>query len=310
MPKTIEELHHKKLTWVNIKNNGKKEIEYVDKNYNFHTLDVQDCLPPLQRPKFVQREDYLFLIFLFPVYNSKTRKISLAEIDFFVTPNTLITVHDNTLEPVKKLFAKMKENRDGEKSGVMKQNPLFIVYEILDRLYDYCFPMLVHINEDLDEIDDNLFKIYNQSMVKEISQVKRNIVNFRRALQPHKNIIKKIILGYQTIFPDKRMALYFEHLKETTKDIWDLLESYNETVNAMSEAYDSLMSFRINNIIKTLTIFSVIVFPLTLLAAIFGMNTLGSMPFISHPLGFWIIIGIMLLGTLGMIIYFRKKHWI
>jgi len=310
MAKTIEQINYKNLTWVNISNPGKKEVNYLKKNYDFHDLDIKDCLPPLQRPKFVNQGNYLFLIFLFPVYHRDSKKISVAEIDFFITQNQLITVHDNRLEPIKKLFKKISESKDGEKSRFMEQGAIFMLYEILDQLYDYCFPMLVHIGDDLDVIDGKLFKKYNQETVKEISNIKRNIVNFRRALQAHKNIIKKIIYGYQSLFPDKRTALYFEHLKEVTKDIWDLLESHNETVNAMSEAYDSMLSFRINDIIKTLTIFSVIVFPLTLLAAIFGMNTLNSMPFVNHPFGFWIIIAIMFLGILGMIIFFKKKHWI
>jgi len=309
MAKNIQKIRNKNITWVNIANNGQKEIDYLEKNYDFNALDLKDCLPPMQRPKFVNRGKYIFVILLFPVYDHKTREIKPTEIDIFITPNSLITIHSKKYKLIKKFFEELKI-ADAEKvNSIMGENPMRLFYDIYNRLLNKCFPMLVHINDELDQIDDKLFTTHNRQTVRELSIIKHNIVNFRRAMQAHKNVIKKIIFSNSGLLADKRLTIYFEHIKEKTKDIWDLLESFKDTADAQGETYDSMLSFRINDIIKTLTVFSVIVFPLTLLAAIFGMNTVYT-PLVGNEHGFWIILGIMFLGTLGMLVYFKHKKWL
>lgn len=309
MPDRIEKIHGKKITWFNITNNSEKEINYLEQYFDFNPLDLKDCLPPTQRPKLVNRGKYIFVILLFPVYDRKTGEIKPTEIDIFITPTSIITVHANKYVPVKKFFEELSQANPETANLLVGESPMKFFYEIYDRMLNGCFPMLVHINNEMEQIDDKLFNTHDKETAREISGVRHNIVNFRRAMQAHKNLIKKIIISDSGFLSDKRLDIYFDHLKEKTKDIWDILESFKDTADAQSETYDSMISFRINNIIKTLTIFSVIVFPLTLLAAIFGMNTVYT-PFVGLTHGFWIIIGIMLLGTLGMLVYFKYKKWL
>lgn len=309
MSKNIQKIHIKNITWVNIRNNGQDEIHYLEQNFDFNHLDVKDCLPPMQRPKFVNRGKYIFAILLFPVYNRKTREIKPTEIDVFITPASVITIHANKYGPLKKFFKELKQTNPEEINRLVNEDPIKIFYEIYNRMLNGCFPMLVHLNDEMDQIDDKLFNTHDRKTVREISIVRHNIVNFRRAMQAHKNLIKKIIISNSGLLADKRLTMYFEHIKEKTKDIWDLLESFKNTADAQSETYDSMISFRINDIIKTLTIFSVIVFPLTLLAAIFGMNTEYT-PLVKTEHGFWVIVGMMLLSTLGMLFYFKHRKWL
>jgi len=184
------------------------------------------------------------------------------------------------------------------------------LYTILDKLLLRCFPMLNHIGWDIDVIEKKIFTNFDRQMVKEVLIIKRNIVNFRKSMQAHKNVLKKLTQKSDRFSTPANFEPYFLELVERTKEIWDLLENYREAINALYETHDSLSAFRLSNIMKTLTIFSVIVFPLTLLAAIFGMNTLGAMPFINHPYGFWLIMGGMLVGMVAMFVYFKSRKWI
>jgi len=290
------------LRWINIAKQSRPEIEWLRKNFKFDELTLKDCLPPNQRPKVDEYESYIFMILQFPVYNKKTGEIESSEIDFFIAKNYLITIHNNTITAINELFSKkLNVNSTGE-----------LLYIIMSELLHYCFPMLNHISQDIDAIESHIFKIgYNNiNTIKEILRIKRNIVDFRKVMQAHKSIIKKLIRTSNKFLTTQKLEAYYGNLVNHTKDIWEFLENYKDTIDAMHETHESLNSNRLNQIIKTLTIFSVIVFPLTLLAAIFGMNTINSMPFVSSAYDFWYIVGIMFISVFCMIFYFKHKKWI
>ncbi|MBU1146563.1 magnesium transporter CorA family protein [Patescibacteria group bacterium] len=304
MQKNIEESRAAKFSWINITKNGGKELEYLRRKFGFHELDLKDCLPPLQRPKLVARPNYLFMILLFPVFDRKTGVLRASEIDFFITPKTLITVNPKELAPLQEIFTKCRVKKN------KCLNAADLLHEILHELLLSCFPMLVHISNDIDNVENQLRSEFEKGTITEILRIKTNIVNFRKAMQPHKQVIRSLIAESPKFFPTQKIKIYFENLVSYTKEIWDLLNNYKDTIDALHETNVSLIDFRINVIMKTLTIFSVIVFPLTLLAAIFGMNTLGGMPLTNHPYGFWIILGGMMFGALGFLWFFERKKWL
>lgn len=303
MLKNVLEFRNAKFSWVNVTKNSEKETEYLRKKFGFHELDLKDCLPPLQRPKLVVRPEYLFMILLFPVFDKKTKVLHASEVDFFITKKTLVTVNNNELPPLREIFSGCQNKK--EKCA----NPTDLLHKILHELLISCFPMLVHISTDIDNVETKLRSEFEKGTITEILRIKTNIVNFRKAMQPHKQVIRTLVAEAPKFFPTQKMKIYFENLVNNTKEIWDLLDNYKETIDALHGTNASLIDFRINEIMKTLTIFSVIVFPLTLLAAVFGMDTPG-MPLTDHPYGFWIILGGMAFGALGLLFFFEKKKWL
>jgi len=307
--KNVQEIKTKDLRWINVTKCGKEEMEYIKKEFNLHHLDLKDCFPPIQRPKLVERTDYLFMILQFPVFNRDTKTLKGSELDFFISQNYVITVHSNELTPLMELFESCKKD-ESLREKYLSGNPATLLYEILNRLLLYCFPILNHISLNIDEIENKIFSGRQQEIVENILCVKRNIINFRRSMQAHKNVIKKLIAKAPRFFSIIRLDIYFKNLIEYTKEIWDDLENYKETIEALYNTNESLLSYRLNTIIKTLTIFSVIVLPLTLIASIFGMNVLEGMPFINNPSGFWILMIIMIVITVFMVFIFKKKKWL
>lgn len=303
MLKNVLEFRNAKFSWVNVTKNSEKETEYLRKKFGFHELDLKDCLPPLQRPKLVVRPEYLFMILLFPVFDKKTRILHASEVDFFITKKTLVTVNNNELPPLREIFSGCKS-----KKGKC-ENAADLLHEILNELLLSCFPMLVHISNDIDNVENRMRSEFEKGTITEILRIKTNIVNFRKAMQPHKQVIRALVAEAPKFFPTKKIKIYFDNLINYTKEIWDLLDNYKDTIDALHGTNVSLIDFRINEIMKTLTIFSVIVFPLTLLAAIFGMDLPG-MPLVNQPYGFWIVLGIMLFGTLGLLWFFEKRRWL
>ncbi len=298
------------ISWVNIINPADKEIEYLKEKFGFHPLDLKDAYisKQAQRPQVSPRPDYVFLIFLFPVYNRETREIVPAEVDFFIGEDYLITLHDDKLFALTDFFRNCK-NYEYYRDRYLSPGPIFLLYHILDRLFNNCLPMLDHIGEDNLNIEKQIFKGREREMVREILIIKRNIVNFRTIMQSHRTIIKRLMEIEIPTFPIKEYKAHYEKLLTYTKDIWEILENHKETIDALQETNESSISFRLNDIMKTLTIISVIFLPLTLVASIFGMNV-HIMPFITHPQGFWIIMGSMLAMSIIMLSYFKYKKWL
>ena len=305
--KNIEISHFKNFRWYNIKKNSRKEIEFLKKEFNFNKKDLENCLPPLQRPKILKYQDYIFMILLFPYYDKKRKEIKIAEIDFFIHNQYIITVHENKLPAIIE-FAKTysKSEKIESQFGIPTLN---FLYRIVECLQSSCFPMLTHVGNDIDTIEERIFSGQEKENIRNILLIQRNIVNFRKAMQAQKNVLKKLVHYSALISEEVHLHVFFENLIEQAKDIWDLLENYKETITALYHTNESLVSFRLNEIMKTLTIFSVIVFPLTLFAAVFSMNVSGT-PFERHPLGFWIVVLLMIVATVGMLVYFKRKDWI
>lgn len=299
-----EEITRHGFTWVNIKRPGKKQLEKIQKKYGFLDIDMKDCLPPLQRPKLVARDGYLFMVLLFPVFNRLTRKIDSAEIDFFISKNFLVTIHTDKLVPMKELLEQCKRQK---KMHRFFDNPANLLVEMLTRLLKYCYPMIVHIGQDIDSIEDHVFEVHDASVTAESLRIKMNIVEFKSNTDLHEGVIRKLIKKSGKMFAKQKLDAYLEDLVEHAKEIKAVLENYSNTINALNETHQSLINLRANSIMKNLQLFAVIVFPLTLLAAIFGMNTLGGMPFMNHPFGFWLILWIMLAGTFSMLVIFKIK---
>ena len=306
---SIKTIHAGAVTWENVIKPGKKDLSYLEKNYRLEREDLNECLPPLQRNKIVLRPEYIFVILQFPLYHRKSREIRSIEVDFFIRSSALITVHDSKLAPIGELFNTLQESKTEQKK-LMGQSPAPLLHEVLDRLLKTTHPMLNNLALNIDRVEEQMFRDKpNSDTIRDLLIIKRNIVNFRKTMQAHKNIMERLIQGSRQRFPAQRLNRYLADLTDHTKEIWLALENYRDTVNALHETNESLSSHRLNIIMKTLTIFSVIVFPLTLLAAIFGMNTIN-MPFVGDEYGFWVIIGIMLVGTIAMFGFFKWRKWL
>jgi magnesium transporter len=295
-----------KHRWVDVSDTESSTLAALHKQFSFLKLDLEDCTPPLERAKFVIRENYIFLILLFPVYNTKTGSAHVRELDLFIGKDFLVTVHAQALPPITALLAKLKKQGEADDTPNSCGE---LLYQVLDGLLDACFPMLSDLTNKIDEIEDRMEDTHNGKTINDIFKIKTSIVNFKKALWPQKSILRKLLKQVPKFVTDKTLPDYLEHLVGHTKEIWDDLERNAHTIKAIEDTHVSLLNFRTNNIMRMLTIFAVIVFPLTLFAAIFGMNTVTT-PIIGHPQDFWIILGLMFAGTLLMILLFKKKKWV
>jgi len=184
-----------------------------------------------------------------------------------------------------------------------------MLYDIIVRLQEYCYPILDHLSIDVQSIEKNIFAGREREMMRESLLAKRNILNFRRIMEAHRDVLHKIAKAKVSFFNVEKSKIYYGDLIDHTKNIWDILNGQKEMIEALESTNTSLVSFRLNDIMRLLTLFSVIVFPLTLIAGIFSMRIDNSMPFIDQPYGFWLIVGIMATISLIMLFFFKRKRW-
>lgn len=296
------------LRWLNIINAGKQEINYLRKNYNFDLGHLRSIAASVlsQRPLIFRGQQYLFLILHFPSVSEG--RVVPGEVDFFVGHNFLITVHNNNLPALGHFFNFGKKDPDSLLS-FSSESSAVLLYEILGRLIDDCYRLLDDNSMEIKTVEDLIFSDEQKKAVEKILLLRRNIINIRKIMQNHKNILKELTKMNSSLIDQKAIKKYYESLVEDSKRLWETLDNQKEMIEVLNNTNESLLNDQMNSIMKTLTIFSVIVFPLTLLAAIFGMNAVN-MPFVNHKYGFWIIIGIMLVGSFFMLMFFKRKKWL
>ncbi len=303
----IQEIKSKNLTWINVSACEPKEMKKIEQRFKLHPLHINDCLSPVQRPKLDITTNYLFMVLLFPVYNRRTRKIISSEIDFFINSNTLITIHRGELAPLINFFNLCQTNQE-QKEKYFIGSPAILIYELLNRLLSSCNPILGNMNLNINSIEENIFDGYEKRMVREILIAKTNIVNFRRITQSHRLVVTKLLEKSSLFFSPGQLKIYFKEVIETAEDIWQNLENLKQTIEAIEQTNNSLISFQLNDIIKILTIISIVVLPISLIGTIFGMN-LKFLPLANHPVGFFVLLGAMVLIIIFLISYFKKRKW-
>jgi Mg2+ and Co2+ transporters len=273
---TEEKLHLEsvtlgELTWINIEAPTRLETDYLAQNYPFHPLDLDDCLSRIQRPKIDVYDDYLFLVFHFPVFNPEARVTTPSQVSVFIGQGYLITLHNGDLKPLVKLFnqcqtdEEIKQEHFGQGSG-------YLLYRILDLLVDYCIPILNKIGVNIEEVEDNIFSESMRGTVKEISTLRRDVISFRRIIWPMRAVIGSMEPKIRR-FTQMDMEVYFGDMTDHVDKIWDALDEYKEIIEGLNDTYDSLATNRTNEVVRVLTAIATILLPLTVVASLYGMNT-------------------------------------
>ncbi|MEK7631845.1 MAG: magnesium transporter CorA family protein [Patescibacteria group bacterium] len=308
----IAEASAPSFRWINLTGataDDTPEIQYLREHFPyFSALDIKDCVSTGQRPKLEVYDRYAFLVLMFPIYNRQTREIESSEIDFFIGKDFLITIHDNKRHVLEETF---KEFHAQAKSTNPSPDVLLTVIGLINRLLGACFPMLDHISLDLHAIERLIFRDKQKEMVEEILVTRRNIVDFRKIMQAQKNTIKKLTLAQRVLnLPNaEHVNNVLSNTVERSKEIWDNLEAFKEAVEALQETNESLISYRLNDVMKTYTTISVVIFTLTLITTIFAAR-LPHTPLVGTAYGFYSLLGILVGVSVMAVGLFKWKRWL
>ncbi|TRZ94364.1 MAG: magnesium transporter [Dehalococcoidia bacterium] len=306
----VEMVTYGKLTWVYIENPSAPEVEYLAQHFhNFHPLNLDDVLSRVQRPKIDGYDDHLFIVLHFPVFNKQNRVTTPSEVDIFIGEDYVVTVHcSGDLKPLAKFFKECQLDEETRKS-YMSRSSSYLLYYILDRLVNYCFPILNKIIDNIDKLEDLIFARPVPETVRQISLIRRDLISFRRVVHPQVGVFEALEQKEYPFIKEDQEA-YFGDIADHARKIWDGLEDCKEVVDGLAETSNWLTSHRIQEIMRVLTIVMALLAPGTLVASIYGMNVPlpGGQQGSLLPLAglFFVMFGI----AVAMLFFFRRRHWL
>jgi len=306
----VEMVTYGKLTWVYIENPSAPEVEYLAQHFhNFHPLNLDDVLSRVQRPKIDGYDNHLFIVLHFPVFNKQNRVTTPSEVDIFIGEDYVVTVHcSGDLKPLAKFFKECQLDEETRKS-YMGRSSSYLLYYILDRLVNYCFPILNKIIDNIDKLEDLIFARPVPETVRQISLIRRDLISFRRVVHPQVGVFEALEQKEYPFIKEDQEA-YFGDIADHARKIWDGLEDCKEVVDGLAETSNWLTSHRIQEIMRVLTIVMALLAPGTLVASIYGMNVPlpGGQQGSLLPLAglFFVMLGI----AVAMLFFFRRRHWL
>jgi magnesium transporter len=290
--------------WLDIQEVDDNDIDLLTEVFNIHPLTIEDFIMANARPKVENFKDYLYLIMFSLETNGKgSNKIKMGELDFCLGKNFLITAHNQEISPLA-----VNKERIRKDSPVIKNGADFLLYAVIDSLVDSYFPIIHGFDEGVDQMSDELFKDPTNETLKKIYNLKNEIIHLRRTIGPQADVISLLARGD---YPQVTAAssIYFRNIYDGLIRINDIVGTSRDIITGAMEAYVSVVSNRLNEIMKTLTVIATIMMPLTLIASIYGMN-FKHMPELEHKLGYPGVLLIMAVITIGMLFFFKRRKWL
>jgi magnesium transporter len=290
------------LTWVDIAPPTERETEYLAQNYPFHPLDLDDTLSRIQRPKIDEYKEYMFFVFHLPIYRKAEQVLTSSQLAVFIGPNYLITLHKGELKPLVKLFKECQIDEESRQEYLSKGSG-FLLYRILDRLVDYCLPILNKVGDGIEEVEDTIFSNRKSGTIREISRLRRDVIAFRRIIWPMRAVIGRLEPKIRR-FVTTDLSVYFGDMVDHLDRIWDGLDEYKEIIEGLNGTYDSLAGNRTNEVVRILTIIATVMLPVTVVASIYGMNI--SLPFMNSDYAL-LYVSLIMLAIIGGILFLLRR---
>jgi magnesium transporter len=302
----IAEIAADGLSWVHVDRPGVVEAAALAERFGFHELDVEDVLSKRQRPKIDEYPDYLFVVLHFPFYDKSVQRLNAAELDVFLGHDFLITLPNVELLPVTYLFRRCEDDAE-LRDDLFSKGSGYLLYHVLDDLFDYCFPILDKVGTKLDAIEPAIFEERSEEVVRDISNAKQEIIAYRKIIKPERATLRLLERYTQRFLPED-LDFYFDDIVDAAERVWDLLDNYKEVIEGLESTNESFISHKQQYRLQILTVVSVVLLPLTLIASIFGMNVL--FPGEGTGAAFWVILGTIVGVLVTMIGFFRWKRWL
>src|ERR671936_935757 len=226
----LAELQAGGLTWIHLDAPTGDEASMLAERFGWHPLDIEDVLSKRQRPKIDEytEDGYLFGVLHFPVYDKAIQRLNAGELDFFIGQDYLVTLPAVELLPVTRLFRRCEEDEE-LRERLFRAGSGRLLYEVLDDLFDYCFPILDKIGYKLESLEDDIYEGRSEEIVRDISYAKQEIISYRKIIKPERATLRTLERNVNRILPED-LELYFDDIIDAAERIWDLLDNYKEVV--------------------------------------------------------------------------------
>lgn len=302
----IHRYTHKDTVWVDLIQPTPEEVTSITNEFSLHPSVAHELISPSVKSRVELHKKSIYLILHFPAFKHSHSDDTKQEVDFVIGEKFLITARYDTIDAMDK-FSKIVEVNSILDRGFGENATGTIFFGIVQEIYQSLWNELEYIGNSLTKIEDGIFSGKEREMVVAISELSRTLLNFKKSTDFHKEVLLSLDMFGKKIFDDHFSYSVRKVLEEYYK-VEDSIRNNMAFVVELRETNNSLLSTKQNEIMKTLTIMAFVTFPLTLIAAIFSMETVNN-PIVGHPLDFWIVVGAMVFATMCFFAFFKYKKW-
>lgn len=300
----IETIKMGRLKWYYIYQPTELDFTFLAERFHFHPLDIEDCKSSNQRPKIDIYDDYYFLILHFPNFDKQNVFIKTKEVKVFWGEDFVITI-EKSKWVVGQMFLDFQQLDESDQNpGIGTSDAL--LYKILERLMSESLYPLRKVGLDLELINRELFNSRPVRTIERISVTRKNIILINTIFKPQLRLFHKFETGQIAGFADN-MEEYWGNILDYYQKVWDMTEDYEDLIEGLSKTFDSMQTNKTNEIIKILTLISSVILPLTFITSLYGMNVF--LPLQENKIAFWLLLLGMVLISLVMVIYFKRRRW-
>lgn len=290
------------LLWLDLADPMSRELDDLAARYGFHELAIEDCRHHIQLAKIDYYDGYSFIIVNSTHYTEKPCEVVLRELDMFLGPDYVITVHEGESRAIAEIQKRI------ESTARRFERPDQVTHALIDILVDRYLPTLDHIGDTIDEVEDALLINPTPGLLQTIFDLKRGLLQFRRAVSSQRELLNMLIRDDSRLI-GQDMKIYFRDVYDHAVRAMDLVETYRDLLTGGLDIYLTQMANRTNEIVKALTIVATIMLPLTLVTGYFGMN-FEYIPLLKNPNGIWYTTAGLIIMVVAMLSYFRYKKWL
>jgi magnesium transporter len=294
-------LNHRQVNWINLDGLDHGIIETIGNHFKLHSLLVKDISSDHQ-PKAEEFEDYLFFT-LKMLYRIEEGVIDYEQISFVLGKDYLISFQEKEGD----LFGHLRERIKLDQGRIRKRKADYLLYRLVDIIVDNYYVVLDAIGSKIENIEEEIYQRPESRQFREIQQLKKELIYLRKALYPLRDALSKLIKD-EIGFIEPSTVRYFGDVYDHVAHLIDSLDTYKDLTTGLMDIYINTLNTRTNEVMKVLTVISVIFMPLTFIVGIYGMN-FEFMPELKQPWGYPIVWGVMLLSVIAMIRYFKYKKW-
>jgi len=290
--------------WIDLAAPSIPESLILSDTFGFHPLSVEDAMSPRQYPKAEAYDGYLYVILHGIDFRGGEHSFGTHDVDFFVGPNYLVTVHDGDSQSIVDLREHATRN-----PKILSEGPLSLLHRIVDAMVDHYRPEMDKLEDRLDDLEKRIFKAPSSTLVRQILDEKRQVAGLRRIVTPQRDVLARLARR-DFVDVSTEMSFRFRDVYDHLVRVADDALMFQDRITGMLDAHLSNVNNRLNEVMKVLTVVATIFMPLTLLSGIYGMNVpLPHFPG-GEPVQFWWLFAIMVAVVVAMLAMFRRKHWV
>ncbi|MBA6154449.1 magnesium/cobalt transporter CorA [Gelidibacter maritimus] len=298
--------NNNQVTWVNVNGlNNTSEIEKLGTHYGLHPLTLEDIVNTTHRPKLDEFDNYLFVI-LKMLYFKNENDLVYEQVSMVVGEQFVLTFQEADGD----VFNDLRERISSDLGRIRSLGSDYLMYAIIDAVVDHYLTVIEVFGDKIEDIEDRVFEADSDDnkTATTIQELKREILKIRRSVLPLREVINRLDKIENPII-DEKTHNYLRDLYDHIVQVNESIEVYREMVWSLLDMYMTIISNKMNEVMKVLTIMATIFIPLTFIAGIYGMN-FENMPELQYKYSYFILIGVMIFIFLMMLIYFRKKKWL